>query len=110
MHTRLFSISSHIFVMFRQPAARLRQIVSPLLKRTGTRARTGADQTFKFEHLQRPFWNSGRVLLFSAVTGTTTYFYGANEEPHRLQMPWLKSAGPQYASKYDMEKVSLFTT
>jgi D-lactate dehydrogenase (cytochrome) len=45
------------------------------------------------------------VLLFSAVTGTTTYFYGANDEPQRIQMPWLKSSGPQYASKYEMEKV-----
>ncbi|RMZ72298.1 D-lactate dehydrogenase (cytochrome) [Pyrenophora seminiperda CCB06] len=90
--------------MFRQPAARLRQTASLLLKRNGTRARTGAEQSVRPGHVQRPFWNSGRVLLFSAVTGTTTYFYGANEEPHRLQMPWLKSTGPQYASKYDMEK------
>jgi D-lactate dehydrogenase (cytochrome) len=94
------------FVMFRQPAARLRQIVSPLLKRGGTRARTGAEQTFRAEHLQRPFWNSGRVLLFSAVTGTTTYFYGANDDPHRIQLPWLKSSGPQYASKIEMENAS----
>jgi D-lactate dehydrogenase (cytochrome) len=95
------------FVMFRQPAARLKQIVSPLLKRGGTRARTGAEQRFRPEHLQRPFWNSGRVLLFSAVTGTTTYFYGANDDPHRVQLPWLKSSGPQYASKKEMENASL---
>ncbi|KAG9187750.1 D-lactate dehydrogenase mitochondrial precursor [Alternaria panax] len=90
--------------MFRQPTARLRQIVSPLLKRGGARARTGGEQTFRSEHFHRPFWNSGRVLLFSAVTGTTTYFYGANDEPHRIQMPWLKSSGPRYASKDEMDK------
>jgi D-lactate dehydrogenase (cytochrome) len=94
------------FVMFRQPSARLRQIVSPLLKRSGTRTRTGAGQTFHAEHFQRPFWNSGRVLLFSAVTGTTTYFYGANDDPHRIQLPWPNSSGPQYASKREMENAS----
>ena len=92
--------------MFRQPAARLRQLVSPLLKRGGPRAQSGAKHSFHSENLQRPFWNSGRVLLFSAVTGTTTYFYGANDDPHRLQLPWLKTTGPQYASKKDMEKVN----
>lgn len=44
------------------------------------------------------------MLLFSAVTGTTTYFYGANDDPHRLQLPWLKASGPTYASKTEMEK------
>ncbi|EMD89900.1 hypothetical protein COCC4DRAFT_185383 [Bipolaris maydis ATCC 48331] len=90
--------------MLWQAAARARHTVSPLLRRAGTRARSGADRTFTSHANQRPFWNSGRALLFSAVTGTTTYFYGANDEPHRIQMPWLKSTGPQYANKHEMEK------
>jgi D-lactate dehydrogenase (cytochrome) len=93
--------------MFRRPATRLRQLASPLFKRAGTRARTGAEHTFKPEHIQRPFWNSGRVLLFSAVTGTTTYFYGVNDDPQRIQLPQLKSPGPQYASKVEMERAGL---
>lgn len=83
----------------------MRQTVSPSLKRPGTRAQSGAHHASRPKPSQRPFWNSGRALLFSAVTGTTTYFYGVNDEPHRIQMPWLKSTGPQYANKHDMEKV-----
>ncbi|KAL6712310.1 D-lactate ferricytochrome c oxidoreductase [Coniothyrium glycines] len=90
--------------MFRQPVARLRHLVSPLIKRGAIRSQTGTGQRFRPKDVQRPFWNSGRVLLFSAVTGTTTYFYGAKEEPYRLPLPWLKAAGPQYANKKEMEK------
>lgn len=106
----LLSSSRSLVVMFRQTAARARQTISPLLKRASTRARSGADRTFRSDTIQRPFWNSGRALLFSAVTGTTTYFYGVNDEPHRIQMPWLKSTGPQYATKHEMEKVGLSAT
>lgn len=91
--------------MFRQPLARLRHFIPPLAKRGAIRFQSGAEHKFKPEHLQPPFWNSGRVLLFTAITGTTTYFYGAKEEPHRLPLPWLKSTGPQYANKKEMEKV-----
>lgn len=42
-------------------------------------------------------------MLFSAVTGTTTYIYGVNDEPYRLQLPWSKTSGPQYANKREME-------
>ncbi|KAI8938002.1 hypothetical protein NX059_005676 [Plenodomus lindquistii] len=89
--------------MFRQPTARLRQTVSPWLKRGATRARSGGQQTLRPRSLPRPFWNSGRVMLFSAATGTTTYVYGVNDDPYRLQLPWSKTPGPQYASKREME-------
>ncbi|KAF2857012.1 D-lactate dehydrogenase mitochondrial precursor [Plenodomus tracheiphilus IPT5] len=89
--------------MFRQPTSRFGHIVSPSLKRRGARARSGPGQNFRSTSLQRPFWNSGRVMLFSAFTGTTTYVYGVNDDPYRLQLPWTKVPGPQYAKKRDME-------
>ncbi|KAF2823297.1 hypothetical protein CC86DRAFT_355785 [Ophiobolus disseminans] len=91
--------------MFRQSAAHLRRLASPILKRGGTRVRsTGPEQTFKHRFGYKPFWNSGRVLLFSAATGTTTYFYGANDEGTRFHIPWRRPPGPQYASKREMER------
>lgn len=42
-------------------------------------------------------------MLFSAVTGTTTYAYGVNDDHNRHQLPWSKTQGPQYANKRDME-------
>ncbi|KAH7078825.1 D-lactate dehydrogenase mitochondrial precursor [Paraphoma chrysanthemicola] len=92
--------------MFRQPAAHLRRLVSPLLKRGGIRSRTttGAERNFKSGFGYKPFWNSGRVLLFSAATGTTTYYYGVNDETQRFHVPWRRTPGPQYASKREMER------
>ncbi|KAH7073351.1 D-lactate dehydrogenase mitochondrial precursor [Paraphoma chrysanthemicola] len=92
--------------MFRQPAAHLRRLVSPLLKRGGIRSRTttGAERNFKSGFGYKPFWNSGRVLLFSAATGTTTYYYGVNDETQRFHVPWRRAPGPQYASKREMER------
>ncbi|KAH8726999.1 hypothetical protein GQ44DRAFT_650256 [Phaeosphaeriaceae sp. PMI808] len=91
--------------MFRHTAGHLRRLVSPLLKRGGARLRTtGAEKPYEPGNGYKPFWNSGRVLLFSTATGTTTYFYGMNDETARLQMPWRKTPGPQYASKKEMEK------
>jgi D-lactate dehydrogenase (cytochrome) len=43
------------------------------------------------------------VLLFSAFTGTATYLYGINDAS-KLQLPWMKATGPQYATKKEMEK------
>jgi len=76
-----------------------------LLQRGFIQTRSSAGESFDATRFQRPFWNAGRVLLFSAVTGTTTYFYGVNEDPHRLQLPWFKTSGPQYATKKELEKV-----
>ncbi|KAF2021894.1 D-lactate dehydrogenase mitochondrial precursor [Aaosphaeria arxii CBS 175.79] len=92
--------------MFRFPAARLRQLASPLLKRGARRTQTsGAEHALGPRNLQRPFWTSGKVLLFSALTGTTTYYYGATDAQHpRFHMPWMNYSGPRYASKADMEK------
>ncbi|KAF2653943.1 D-lactate dehydrogenase mitochondrial precursor [Lophiostoma macrostomum CBS 122681] len=91
--------------MFRFPTGRLRQLASPLLKRGVFRAQTSsAEQAFKPRHLQQPFWTSGRVLLFSAFTGSTTYYYGTNENTPWLQLPWKNSSQPHYASKNEMEK------
>jgi D-lactate dehydrogenase (cytochrome) len=93
--------------MFRQPVAHLRRLASPLLKYGENRfTSTGARQTFKSRYAYKPFWNSGRVLLFSAATGTTTYYYGVNDETTRFSNPWRKPVGPQYASKGAMESVS----
>lgn len=92
--------------MFRRPAAHLRRLVSPLLKRGGMRSRTTeAEQNFRPGFGYKPFWNSGRVLLFSAATGTTTYYYGVNDETPRFHVPWRKTPGPQYASKREMGRV-----
>jgi D-lactate dehydrogenase (cytochrome) len=93
--------------MFRQSSAHLRRLASPLLKRGGYRFRaTTTEQNFKTGSGYKPFWNSGRVLLFSAVTGTTTYFYGANDEPMKFHIPWRRAPGPQYANKHEMERAS----
>ncbi|UPX13821.1 D-lactate dehydrogenase (cytochrome) [Ascochyta rabiei] len=92
--------------MFRQRVARLRQSASPLLKRESSRARPpGLKHTTKPGPVrnQKAFWTSGRVLLFSAFTGTATYLYGVSDASS-VQLPWLKSTGPQYASKHEMEK------
>jgi hypothetical protein len=95
------------FIMFRQPAAHLRQLALPLFKRSGLRLRTTKVQpNFESKYGYKPFWNSGRVLLFSTATGMTTYFYGANDETTRFPILWRKNPGPQYASKIEMERAS----
>lgn len=92
--------------MFRQQAFNWKRFASPLFRRGGFRLRsTGPEQASKSRHLPKPFWNSGRVLLFSTATGTTTYYYGANDEALRFPHLWRKTTGPQYAQKRDMEKV-----
>ncbi|KAL5117754.1 D-lactate ferricytochrome c oxidoreductase [Pleosporales sp. CAS-2024a] len=90
--------------MFCQSAAHWRRLASPLLKRASARFKTTAPEyNFKHAHGYKPFWNSGRVLLFSAATGTTTYFYGAHNEPRRFHVPWRRAPGPQYANKHELE-------
>jgi D-lactate dehydrogenase (cytochrome) len=92
--------------MFRQPAVRLRQITSPLLRRGGLRTKTTVSrQTVESRQSPKPFWTTGRVLLLSALTGTATYLYGtSNDTP---QFPFLsqKSSTPYYATKKELEKV-----
>jgi hypothetical protein len=89
----------------------LRRLASPLLKRGGFRLRTTkAEPNFRSSYGYKPFWNSGRVLLFSTATGMTTYFYGANDETTRFQIPWRRAPGPQYASKREMERVGSSVT
>ncbi|KAF2790113.1 D-lactate dehydrogenase mitochondrial precursor [Melanomma pulvis-pyrius CBS 109.77] len=91
--------------MFRYPAARLSQLASPLLKRGLLRAQTSvAEQTVRPGSRQKPFWSSGRALLFAALTGTSAYLYAVNGERARPQLPWLNSSRPRYASKSAMEK------
>lgn len=91
--------------MFRRPAARLRQLAAPFLKRGALRTQTsGAEQAFRPNAVPKPFWSSSRVLLFTALTGTTTYFFGLNDDTPRFQLPWRGSARPRYASKHEMEK------
>ena len=82
-----------------------RFVSSPLFKRGGFRRRTtGPEQTFTSRQLPKPFWNSGKVLLFSAATGTTTYYYGANDEGTHIQLPWRKASRPRYAHKSELER------
>jgi D-lactate dehydrogenase (cytochrome) len=96
--------------MFRNPAARVRQLALPFLKRGVPRAQTtAAELSGKPNGLSKPFWTSGRVLLFTALTGSFAYTYGINEGSPRLQLPWLGSLKPRYASKGDMEKVQFQT-
>ncbi|KAH6620394.1 D-lactate dehydrogenase mitochondrial precursor [Boeremia exigua] len=92
--------------MFRQPIVRLRRSVLPLFNGGRFRAKTSGPRKIVRpgpEHVQKAFWTTGRVLLFSAFTGTATYLYGINDAS-KLQLPWMKSIGPQYASKKVMEK------
>lgn len=92
--------------MFRQATSQMRRFATPLFRRGGCRPRTtGAQQTLRSGQLPKPFWNSGKVLLFSTATGTTTYYYGVNDETPRYQLPGRKASGPQYASKRELEKV-----
>jgi D-lactate dehydrogenase (cytochrome) len=96
--------------MFRQPAVRLRQAASPLLKRGGFRTRTTASrQTVESSHGPKPFWTTGRVLLLSAVTGTATYLYGTNNDIPRLPFSKQQPFTPYYASKKELEKVGSST-
>ncbi|KAF2132228.1 D-lactate dehydrogenase mitochondrial precursor [Dothidotthia symphoricarpi CBS 119687] len=91
--------------MFCRPAARLRQAASPLLKQNGLRTRSNQSrQPLKARPAQTPFWNSGKVLLFTAVTGTVAYYYGVNSSTSQIQMAGRKLLGPRYASKKEMEK------
>ncbi|KAF2477293.1 D-lactate dehydrogenase mitochondrial precursor [Lindgomyces ingoldianus] len=91
--------------MFRRPASRLRQLASPLLGRGALRAQTStAEQTANLKIGQKPFWTSGRVLLFTALTGSAAYLYGVNDDTPRFRFPWIRSLIPRYASKTEMEK------
>ncbi|KAF2271210.1 D-lactate dehydrogenase mitochondrial precursor [Lojkania enalia] len=91
--------------MFRLPVARLRQLASPLLRRGVLRTQThAAEQTIKPTNGGKPFWTSGRVLLFTGLSGSATYLYGVNDSNSPFQFPWHKSTKPHYASKSDMEK------
>jgi len=92
--------------MLRQSIVRSRQTASVLFRGGSSRARTsGPGQVLKSAPVHSPkvFWTTGRVLLFSAFTGTAAYLFGINDAS-QLQLPWTTSAGPQYASKKDMEK------
>jgi D-lactate dehydrogenase (cytochrome) len=107
--TKLLNIT---LAMFRLPAARLRQLASPLLQRGAFRNQANAvEHTVKSKSIQKPFWTSSKVLLFTALTGSTTYVYGANDNTSTslLQIPWTKSSKPHYASKRDMEKAGSMT-
>lgn len=91
--------------MFRRPVARVRQLALPFLKRGVLRAQTtAAEQSGKPNGIPKPFWSGGRVLLFTALTGSFTYMYGLNHDKPRLQLPWLRSLEPRFANKSDMEK------
>ncbi|KAK3710229.1 D-lactate ferricytochrome c oxidoreductase [Vermiconidia calcicola] len=56
---------------------------------------------------QRHFWTTGRVLLFTAFTGSLTYLYGLNETSSflrkSLSRPDIPSP-PVYATKSQLEK------
>ncbi|KAF2703958.1 D-lactate dehydrogenase mitochondrial precursor [Pleomassaria siparia CBS 279.74] len=93
--------------MFRLPAARLRQLASPLLRRGAFRTQTSiADKSIKSTKSnnprQKPFWTSSRALLFGALTATSAYLYGVSGDTSRLgiRMP----SRHHYASKTTMEK------
>ncbi|OCK83134.1 D-lactate dehydrogenase mitochondrial precursor [Lepidopterella palustris CBS 459.81] len=91
--------------MFRagRPLARL--FASPLQTRGILRRQsTAAQQTGKPIFGQKSFWSSGRVLLFTAFTGSLTYLYGVNDATSRFQLPWIRPTKPSYACKADMEK------
>lgn len=91
--------------MLRFPAARLRQLASPLWRRGAQRTQTStAEHAVKSGNLQRPFWTSSKVLLFSALTGSTTYYYGATDATPPFHFPWFNPLKPRYASKTGMEK------
>ncbi|KAF2176188.1 D-lactate dehydrogenase mitochondrial precursor, partial [Zopfia rhizophila CBS 207.26] len=91
--------------MFRLPAARVRQLVSPLLRRGVLRTQTTtAEQASKPKIGQKLFWTSSRVTLFTALTGSLAYIYGVNDVSSRFQLPWVWSLRPRYASKTDMER------
>ncbi|KAF1958749.1 D-lactate dehydrogenase mitochondrial precursor [Byssothecium circinans] len=87
--------------MFLRSATRL---ASPFLKRGTFRTHqtNAADKAFRPKALPKPFWSSSKVLLFTTLTGTTTYYAGTNDETFRFQLPW-KSNRPHYASKAQME-------
>ena len=94
------------FAMFRRPAARLRELASPFLKR-GTRTQTSrAEEAFRPKTLPRPFWSSSRVLLFTALTGSSAFLAGVNDETHLFEIPWRRSNRPRYAAKTELENAS----
>ena len=56
---------------------------------------------------QRRFWTTGRVLLFTAFTGSLTYLYGISESSSTLRNTVsfvTRSSQATYATKKDLEK------
>ncbi|KAF2691525.1 D-lactate dehydrogenase mitochondrial precursor [Lentithecium fluviatile CBS 122367] len=89
--------------MFRRPAARLRELASPFLKR-GARTQTSrAEEAFRHKTLPQPFWSSTRVLAFTALTGSAAFVAGVNDQSHRFQLLWHRSNKPRYAGKTELE-------
>jgi D-lactate dehydrogenase (cytochrome) len=93
--------------MFRHPAARLKEIASPFLKR-GARAQTSrAEEAFRPKTLPKPFWSSSRVLLFTATGSSAAFLVGVHDESHRFEHLWRRSKTPRYAAKTELENASL---
>ncbi|KAF1995766.1 D-lactate dehydrogenase mitochondrial precursor [Amniculicola lignicola CBS 123094] len=91
--------------MFRYSTARLRQLASPLLKRGARRTQMSAAEKSGRPNIgPNPFWTSGRVVAFTAFTGSATYLYGANDYGPRSGLPWVTSNKPRYANTALMEK------
>lgn len=57
--------------------------------------------------VQRPFWTTSRVLLFSAFTGSLTYLYGISDTSSLFRQNLLATQNPYvpvYAKKAELEK------
>jgi D-lactate dehydrogenase (cytochrome) len=93
-----------------QGLAPIRQHASRSFRRT-TRWQSTTTTATPIRQQQPSFWTTGRVLLFSAFTGTLTYLYGINDTSSSLlnsaqtpQTPQTKAITPIYATKPALEK------
>lgn len=71
-------------------------------------ARWQSTATLTSSQPQQSFWTTGRVLLFSAFTGSLTYLYGINDFGSSLRssqtQPTSQPISPAYATKPALEK------
>lgn len=53
----------------------------------------------------RPFWTTGRALLFSAFASTLGYGYGVYDTGSFINDLWKKQSGPDYGGPVELSKV-----
>jgi hypothetical protein len=58
----------------------------------------------------KPFWNSGRVLLFTIFASSLAYTFGVRDVGNHVDELWKKERTPRYGSPKDLQKVGYITS